>query len=211
MAAILPYLAAPGSITTALDKIKAASTPEKITLDFIKTILGLKGGTGNSMLPFLKRIGMVGDDGTPTDIYKKFRNPSFTGQAIVEAIKKGYKELYAKNEYVHALKDKELKGMVLEILGCDQESQVLDYTVRTFKNLKSFAKFNETVKPDEKTSDQVIALPKPGDEQEEPVPMRKIGMNLSYTINLNLPATPDIAVFNAIFKSLKENILKNED
>lgn len=35
----------------------------------------------------------------------------------------------------------------------------------------------------------------------------KIGMNLSYTINLNLPATSDIAVFNAIFKSLKENIL----
>lgn len=34
-------------------------------------------------------------------------------------------------------------------------------------------------------------------------------MNLGYTINLNLPATSDIAVFNAIFKSLRENLLRN--
>jgi hypothetical protein len=36
-----------------------------------------------------------------------------------------------------------------------------------------------------------------------------IGLNLAYIINLNLPATSDIAVFNAIFKSLKENLLKD--
>jgi len=33
------------------------------------------------------------------------------------------------------------------------------------------------------------------------------GLNLGYTINLHLPATSDIAVFNAIFKSLRENLL----
>jgi hypothetical protein len=32
-------------------------------------------------------------------------------------------------------------------------------------------------------------------------------INLGYTINLQLPATSDIAVFNAIFKSLREHIL----
>jgi hypothetical protein len=34
------------------------------------------------------------------------------------------------------------------------------------------------------------------------------GINLSYTINLNLPAATDIGVFNAIFKSLKEHLLQ---
>ena len=38
-----------------------------------------------------------------------------------------------------------------------------------------------------------------------------LGLNLGYTINLNLPATSDIAVFNAIFRSLKENLLKDPD
>jgi hypothetical protein len=36
----------------------------------------------------------------------------------------------------------------------------------------------------------------------------KGGMRLSYTINLNLPETSDIAVFNAIFASLRENLIK---
>lgn len=38
-----------------------------------------------------------------------------------------------------------------------------------------------------------------------------LGLNLGYTINLNLPATSDPAVFNAIFKSLKEHLLRDED
>jgi len=38
-----------------------------------------------------------------------------------------------------------------------------------------------------------------------------LGLNLSYTINLNLPASSDIAVFNAIFKSLKDNLLRRTD
>jgi len=33
-------------------------------------------------------------------------------------------------------------------------------------------------------------------------------LRLSYTINLNLPATTEIEVFNAIFKSLRENLLR---
>jgi hypothetical protein len=40
---------------------------------------------------------------------------------------------------------------------------------------------------------------------------RPVGVNLSYTINLNLPATSDQAVFNAIFKSLREHLLSHEE
>jgi hypothetical protein len=39
----------------------------------------------------------------------------------------------------------------------------------------------------------------------------KSGINLSYTINLNLPATADQAVFNAIFRSLKEHLLSGNE
>jgi len=35
----------------------------------------------------------------------------------------------------------------------------------------------------------------------------KSALNLSYTINLNLPATTNPEVFNAIFKSLREHLL----
>jgi hypothetical protein len=36
----------------------------------------------------------------------------------------------------------------------------------------------------------------------------KLKMGLSYQINIILPETENIAVFNAIFKSLKDNLLR---
>ena len=48
-----------------------------------------------------------------------------------------------------------------------------------------------------------------GDNNNPPAPAQNpTGLNLSYTINLNLPETSDVEVFNAIFRSLKENLLK---
>jgi hypothetical protein len=37
---------------------------------------------------------------------------------------------------------------------------------------------------------------------------RSIGFNLGYTINLNLPATSDPAVFDAIFQELKGSFVE---
>ena len=34
--------------------------------------------------------------------------------------------------------------------------------------------------------------------------------SISYTINLNLPPTTNVEVFNAIFRSLKENLLRED-
>ena len=42
------------------------------------------------------------------------------------------------------------------------------------------------------------------------VSSEKVKLGISYTINLNLPATTEIEVFNAIFKSLKNNIIDGE-
>ena len=76
MAASLPYLSTPGSLNRALEKIREASTPEKVTQDFVQTVLGIKGGSGTAIIPFLKKIGMVASDGTPTELYKQFRSPT---------------------------------------------------------------------------------------------------------------------------------------
>ena len=51
----IPYLASPGSIVKALERIKEIPTPDKVSQDFVKTKIGIKGGTGNSVYSFLKK------------------------------------------------------------------------------------------------------------------------------------------------------------
>ena len=206
MAESIPYLASPGSIRTALEKIATAATPERVTGDFVQTILGIKGGTGRAIIPFLKKIGLVGPDGSPTDLYKRFRNTSTGGGAIADAVKFGYQALKAKNEYFYKLNDGDLRALLIEVTG-KPDGSVVEQTFRTLKVLKSFAKFDAGAA--EKEASIVPAAPtsrEPAPEERR-VEGRTLGLNLSYTINLNLPATSDQAVFNAIFRSLKENLI----
>jgi hypothetical protein len=204
----LPYLVSPGSIKTALEKIRAAATPDRVTQDFITTKLQIKGGTGTALIPFFKKIGLLASDGTPTELYKRFRNPSTGGSAIADAIKMGYAPLKQVNEYFFELPDQDLMNLILEVTGHDHDDQVAKLTFSTLKGLKSFADFKDTHVEELVESKELVALPSlPADTAQQPT---KLGMNISYTINLNLPATSDQAVFNAIFKSLKEHLIPND-
>jgi len=66
----IPYIMAPGKIEIALQGIKKASVPPKVTQDFVKQVLGIKGGTGDQVTTYLKKIGFSASDGTPTETYK---------------------------------------------------------------------------------------------------------------------------------------------
>jgi hypothetical protein len=214
MESSLPYLVSPGSIKKALERIRAAATPDRISRDFVTTKLGIKGGTGFALIPYLKKIGLVNADGTPSDLYKQFRNLATGGAAIASAIKKGYKKLSLVNEYFYDLSDKDLLALIVEVSGAEADSTIPKLTLATFKGLKSFAKFDDGTSkdPEEKTEPTAktsLVLAKSAEPHSKEA--SEIGLNLSYTINLNLPATADQAVFNAIFRSLKEHLLSNAD
>ncbi|UWU89108.1 DUF5343 domain-containing protein [Bradyrhizobium sp. CB1015] len=205
---VLPYTTATGNVEKALLGIKAAATPEKVTQDFVKTILKIPGGSGDQMTALLKKLGFVNPDGTPSDIYKKFRNNGSTGTAAADALRTGYAALFKRNEFWPVLEDSELRGLIIEETGQDADSNVVTMTLNTIKGVKKFANFDRTNE----------VTPIPSGEKQAPLTPNfalpsppSVGLNLGYTINLNLPATSDIAVFNAIFKSLKENLLKSSD
>lgn len=214
MSANLPYVASPGSIKTALEKIRSAATPERVTKDFVTTVLQMKGGTGGSIPPFLKRIGFVGADGAPTDLYRRFRNPATGGAAVADAIRIGYKDLLQANEYFYRLSDKDLLSLIVQVTGVEADNRSAALTLSAIKALKGFANFDHA----ESNPVQIVDVGRIQDSQERaPHPSAQqpansqVGLNLSYTINLNLPATADQAVFNAIFRSLKEHLLSGHE
>lgn len=210
MAANLPYVASPGSIKTALEKIRSAATPERVTKDFVTTVLQIKGGTGGNIPPFLKRIGFVGSDGVPTDLYRKFRNPATGGAAVADAIRIGYKDLLQANEYFYKLSDKELLALIVQVTGVEADNRAAALTLSSIKALKAFANFDAVENRPEVQDRQEPATKDVGSPPHQNM-KGSLGLNLSYTINLNLPATTDQAVFNAIFRSLKEHLLSTNE
>lgn len=215
MAENLPYSTSIGTLENMLEKIKTASVPDRFTQDFVKTKLAMKGGTAASCIPFLKKMGFVSTDGTPTESYREFRNPKKSRIAIGRAFKKLYARLYEMNEYIHDVSDNEALGLIVECTGGEKDAAATKYTLATFNLLRKLSDFDAIEQP-EPESNFSEPLPKSAPEATStPPPLvyspptSSKSLNLSYTINLNLPATKDVEVFNAIFKSLKEHLLGN--
>jgi hypothetical protein len=202
------FMNATGVVGKILEKIKVAATPDRFTQDYLATELGFPGGSPRPFISLAKKMGLIGSDGSPTDLYRQFRNTnSATSKAaMAKAMKNAYADVYSRNEFAHSLSKADLEGLIVEITGLEKGNQTVRAIVGTFEALKAFADFKakeEHISADK--NKEGSGLGKPGNEGQ----VGSMALGLSYTINLVLPKTDDVAVFNAIFKSLKENILKN--
>lgn len=214
MATNLPYMVNSGTLTKILNKICDASIPENFNGDFLGTKLGFPGGNQRAFITWAKKCKFLQEDGTPTQLYKDFRNPTFRGTAMATALKKGYEELYVRNEYSHDLSKPDFVKLVTDTTGLAHDNQVVKAIVNTYFNAKEFANFDINME-ERKIDEKIDSKNDKKDESDNTdtshkVPRKKqIDLGINYTINLVLPKTDDPAIYNAIFKSLKENLLND--
>jgi hypothetical protein len=210
-----PYMNSTGLISKILAKIAEAQKPERFTTDYLTTVLGYGSGSARPIIPLLKRLNFLQGDGAPTSLYARFRNPSERGPAMLEGLKAAYADLYARNEYVHSLSKEKLRDLVVEVTGLERENQIVTAIVGSVLALKAAGNVGDatsaaaTHAPSPTEHAPPVSAPMTIDRRDLPPrrPGQEFGLNLAYTINLNLPVSADAEVFNAIFKALKENLL----
>lgn len=205
-----PYVNGYGGIPKLFAKIKEAAIPPKFTQDFMNTVLDLKSSSYRAMIPLLKRLGFISADNVPTQAYRDYRDDSLSRAVMAERLRDAYKALFVASEYAYKLDKKELQAKLKSLLGAAEDDANISYVAGTFLELSKMANWEGgSPRPRKETPE----AGKEGDEtQDERETDREKLFNgrlgLSYTINLNLPATTEIEVFNAIFKSLRENLLR---
>jgi hypothetical protein len=211
MSTKLPYVASPGNVPKALAAIKRAATPPRVSQDFVKTKLGIPGSSGDQMASFLKRIGFAGSDGTPTERYKQYRT-SYGGYAMADAIRDAYSELYSLNEYMHDCDEGEIRDLIIQVTGMEADARPVVLIYSTLRHMINAADFSGEP---EKAELEANVGTQEYETHMNNIPLREsagsVGLNIGYTINLNLPETTNIEVFNAIFKSLKQHLLRDDD
>lgn len=196
----LPYVNAYGQLPALLDAIKKAGVPPKVNRDFVSGVLNLKSSSYLAMIPFLKRLGLIDSGNNPTQDYKDFRDETISRSIMAKCIKISYEPLFLAHEYAYRLTKDQIKEKVKTITGLPDGNKVVDAIVGTFSELNKLADFESKLLPKEEHT-----RAQPTEPIQKTISQTKLGLN--YTINLNLPPTTNIEVFNAIFKSLKEHIL----
>ncbi len=208
MADYPPYVNAYNSIPKLFEGIKTAAVPPKVSQDFLESVLDLKSSSHRALIPLLKKLGFIDDANAPTQAYKDFREDSLSGATMAQKIREAYSGLFAANEYAWKLGKTELLSKLRGLTGVAETDKVILSVANTFTELSKLANWSAGTPPKKETP--------PGGQTQStiapPLPERSVGtggLGLSYTINLNLPATTEIEVFNAIFKSLRDNLMRS--
>lgn len=206
----IPYSTAPQTVKKALDLIVSAERPDKFSSDFMSTILKMSGGSARTVPPFLKKMQFIGPDGSPTILYSKFKTDGGRAQAAYEGLRNAFGELFRRNEYVHKADENAVKDIIVEITGLKRTDGIVRMMYQSFDAVRSFIhgeiapsiSSEDSGAPDEAPSD--TAHSSIGESQGAGVGR----LGISYQINVILPETENIGVFNAIFRSLRENLLR---
>jgi Family of unknown function (DUF5343) len=205
-----PYINAYGGIPTLFQKIKIAAVPPKFNIDFLGTVLDMKSSSYRAMIPLLKKLGFIDPANVPTQAYKDFREDSLSGTVMAAKLREAYRSLFQANEYAWKLNKDELASKIKSLTGAAEDDPNVPSVTNTFLALSKLATWDGVPpkKKDTSTSEGAVS-------SVENAPVRRRDedsldgkLRLSYTINLNLPATTEIEVFSAIFKSLRENMLR---
>lgn len=203
-----PYIISNNKIEPILTRIRSAARPERFSYDLLKK-WGFTASNDRAMVGVLKGLGFLNDNGTPTDYYDRLRDPTDWRYVLAERIQSLYADLYATDTSIHSAVEDEIRGAISRLTGKD-DAMVGRYFA-TFKALASLAKFEPKPARALASEEREVEAPSVRKAVEQPVaahaelePRRR--PDFHYNIQIHLPVTTDISVYNAIFRSLKENL-----
>lgn len=205
----LPYLVSPGSVKSVLDRVVEAQRPDKFNADFLENVLNMKGGTSRSAIGLLKKMGFLHPDGTPSEIYAKFKTTGGKSFAAYQGLKNAYPEIFRKSIYAYNADDNKLTDLIVEITGLQRSDPIARYIKGTFNAIRSFITSDPlTEGGNESPNNEELPAAMPARPDATLNHSDGGGIRLAYNINIVLPETSDLNVLNAIFRSLKENLLR---
>lgn len=202
MAEDYPYMVSNNKIGPILQKAEQAEKPSRFTNEFLKK-LGFSSSNDRAIIPLLKRLSFLNESGAPTEHYDDLKDKAKRPYVLGERIRDLYSELYSINTNIHDAPDDEIKGAISRVTGKDAKS--VNRFFATLKTLIGLAKFTAQPqkKKEEDKSSQETSKPDTSATKKDQPPHPAF----HYNIQVHLPATTDIGVYNAIFKSLKDNLL----
>ncbi len=125
------YTNTPGRFKDVLQAVIHAERPPAFNRDFIETVLDVKGGAVSGFPPILKRLGFLGSDNSPTELYGQFQTDSSRSSAALTGLRNGFGELFKKNIHVNKAEDGKIRDYLVQITGRKKDDPVISSILGT--------------------------------------------------------------------------------
>lgn len=203
------YTLKPGSVAAYFDAMLNAQAPDRFSMSFLAG-LDFKSSNDRGIINVLKELGFLDADGVPQDRYYEFLDRSQSAKIVAEGVREAYSELFEVNISANELSVEEVKNKLRTLYKGNKKDSVINRIASTFSALCDYADF-DAKKPqgstsDEKPKDEPDTRDAPKPDVEMPV-LPSLSLDaLQYHINIVLPESRDQAVYDAIFKSLRDHL-----
>lgn len=198
------YVQVYGQLPQMFARIAEGQAPDKFTAQYLKD-LGFSSSNYRAVIPLLKSLGFLTPDGAPTNRYHEYRNSARSRRVMADAIREAYGDLFTIKAVPTDADRALIEGKFKSVHNAS--ANVAKLMASTFYSLLDLADLSTgpvELKKDEKQPEPPVQ-PKIGAETAPA--LHHARPTLHYNIQIHLPATKDVEVFNAIFKALKEHLL----
>lgn len=201
------YLTSTKNFEGIMNSILGARAPERFTNKFLED-LGYKSSNDRLITGVLKALGLLGETGEPTQRYYDFLDQTQSKKIIAIGIQEAYEDLFNLNKDAQNLSQDEVKNKLKTLTQGQKGDRVIESMAKTFKTLCDYADWTDLTTPS-------VAPPTKSSVVNDNVEEKKVlntqpqnkEMNLHYNIQIHLPETTNMAVYDAIFQSLKKHLM----
>lgn len=205
------YLITTKNLDSFFNSLLNAQAPPKFTNKFLEQ-LEYKSTNDRLFIGVLKFLRFIDNNGIPQDRYFQFLDQTQSKQVLAEAIKEAYADLFTVNVRAQEMSTSEVKNKLKTLLQGSKSDTVLQFMANTFTGLCRYADFSK------QTTKEIITVNKSDPQNKEvqndsdnklthELINKKITTEMHYNIQIHLPETRDMTVYDAIFKSMKEHLL----
>ncbi|MEX1035733.1 MAG: DUF5343 domain-containing protein [Sneathiella sp.] len=203
------YTIAFSRIPDFFSKIRDGQAPEQLTRQLIKD-WGFTSSNDHAFVPLLKELGFLSPDGKPTSRYNDYRDHSRSKSVMAQALREAYSDIFLIKEHPTEGDKEAIKGKFKSFHNASDN--VANLMMKNFYELLKLSDLKATPK-----KEKPATKPEKEAEANESLSAEKNGRGktpeihapgLHYNIQIHLPASKDIEVYNAIFKSLREHIIE---
>jgi hypothetical protein len=198
------YVQSYGQLPEVLKRISEGQAPDKFTRQHLKD-LGFASTSFHAVIPLLKTLGFLAPDGSPTSRYHEYRNHPQSRKVLGQALKEAYGDLFTIKSNPTTADKSLIEGKFKSAHNTSERTAQL-MTSTFFALLGMADTATDTLRVENRPDDQTN-LASPALTEARHPPSSQHRTTLHYNIQIHLPATKDVEVFNAIFKSLREHLI----
>lgn len=210
MALPTAYLTSSKNLEAILNALKTAKAPEVFTQKFLEA-LEFKSSSDRLIIGVLKNLRFLNDDGRPTQRYFDFLDQTQSARVLADGIREAYNDLFAVNVRAHQLSREDVINKFRTLSQGQLTDAVLDKMAYTFTSLIKYADFDTTPAPKLPVQDANRNKAEVSEATQAkitiPESLKPTIGGLVYNIELVLPESRDPAVYDALFKSMREHLL----